>query len=720
MRKGLLLFASICLFSDGMAQYAYPPTKTVDSSDTYFGFTYKDPYRWLEYMKQPQAETWFNQQASYTDSVLNNLNGRDQLRAEWQQADKQFPIFYRDLDYENGRLFYRKTMTGESLARLYYRDGMDGKEELLFDPTTYIPGKTLSLEGFKPSPDGKKIGFVYSEKGAEIGTLKVMLVDTKQLLSDSIRPSIGIRSWTFDSKAFFYTSLRSGDRKDPASGLNAKAKLHVLGNEVSDDADFFSNTSYPDLNIDPKMFPFVSLYKDSKDYIFVGLGSTQRELTQYYATVGQLSSKRILWNVLCKASDKLVDLEFINDDVYAISHNNAPNYKVVTTSLAHPDWANAITVAPEKLDWAVRSFIHTKDYLLIVYSDGINYHLSKYNLTSKITSDVKLPYSGTISIDCINTNTNNCSLVITSWIKPYTSFDYDAVTDAFSPGSFNKPFVYPSAYSDLQVEEVEVTGHDGAMIPLTIIFRKGIRKDGSSVCLLEGYGAYGTSLRPIFDYFKNSLAARGVVIAIAHVRGGGEKGEPWHKAGFKTTKPNTWKDFISCAEYLIAKGYTSAQKLAGIGTSAGGILIIRAITERPDLFAAAICNVGAANTMRSEFTANGPGNVPEFGTVKDSVDCKALYEMAGVQHVVQGTNDPAVICVGGWYDARVPAWEPGKFAAALQNASSSGKPVLMKVNYDNGHFTEDRNVTMANFANQYTFVLWQCGHPDFQPKTQPK
>jgi len=156
--------------------------------------------------------------------------------------------------------------------------------------------------------------------------------------------------------------------------------------------------------------------------------------------------------------------------------------------------------------------------------------------------------------------------------------------------------------------------------------------------------------------------------------------------------------------------------LAGIGTSAGGILISRAITERPDLFAAAICNVGAANTMRSEFTANGPGNVPEFGTVKDSVECKALYEMDGVQHVVKGTKYPSVICVGGWYDARVPAWEPGKFAGALQNASTSGKPVLMKVNYDNGHYTEDRNVTMANFADQYAFVLWQCGHPDFQSK----
>ncbi len=158
---------------------------------------------------------------------------------------------------------------------------------------------------------------------------------------------------------------------------------------------------------------------------------------------------------------------------------------------------------------------------------------------------------------------------------------------------------------------------------------------------------------------------------------------------YKTTKPNTWKDFNSCAEYLIEKGYTSPNKLAGTGTSAGGILISRAITERPDLYAAAICNVGCANAMRMEFAPNGPGNIPEFGTVKDSIECRALYEMDGMQHVVKDTKYPAVICIGGWNDPRVIAWEPGKFAAALQNATTSGKPVLMKVNYDNGHFTED-------------------------------
>jgi prolyl oligopeptidase len=215
------------------------------------------------------------------------------------------------------------------------------------------------------------------------------------------------------------------------------------------------------------------------------------------------------------------------------------------------------------------------------------------------------------------------------------------------------------------------------------------------------------------------VALHGVVMAIAHPRGGSEKGEAWYRAGFKTTKPNTWKDFISCAEWLIQKGYTSPGKLAGTGTSAGGILISRAVTERPELFAAAICNVGCANAMRLEFMSNGPVNAPEFGTVKDEAEAAALFEMDGVQHVKPGVKYPALLGVAGWNDPRVSPWQPGKFVAAVQQATKSDRPVLLKVNYDNGHFTEEKIVTYKNFAGQYAFALWQTGHKEFQPVEPP-
>ena len=314
---------------------------------------------------------------------------------------------------------------------------------------------------------------------------------------------------------------------------------------------------------------------------------------------------------------------------------------------------------------------------------------------------------------CPDAHSNRCIVTVASWISPQTLYDIDGDKNTVTKSAFNSDVTYPG-FDQLTVDEVEVPSHDGTMVPLSIIHRKDLVLDGSSSALLEGYGAYGISMTPEFSV-RTSVALHNVVVAYAHVRGGGEKGQAWYKAGFKATKPNTWKDFIAAGEYLVAKGYTGKARLTGSGTSAGGILITRAITERPDLFAAAVVNVGCANAMRMEFSPNGPVNVPEFGTVKDETEAKALFEMDGVAHVVKHTAYPAVMGVGGWNDPRVSVWQPGKFVAAVQAATTSKKPVLMKVNYDNGHFTEEKTVTYKNFAGQYAFLLWQTGHKEFQP-----
>ncbi len=716
--KNLLTLSLVICACTVMAQPKYPATKTVDSANTYFGTTYKDPYRWLENFKDSSVVGWFKQQANYSNAILNNISGRDALIAEWRMLDKLQPPRISARVYENGRVFYKKTMPGESVGKLYYRQGVAGAEQLLFDPTAYMKGKTLTIESFIPSFDARQIAIAYSEQGAEVSTIKIMNVDTRQFLKDELYPTAGINGWNFANDAVMYIALKSANNADPEQRLNTKTRLHKIGAAAGTDADYFSNAVYPELKIEPKAYPYVYLTEDNKSYLFAGLGTVENEFTMFYAPISQFNAGHIQWKPLCTPADQLVrGMEVHGDQVFAISHHNgAKNYKLVATDLKNPDWNNARVIAAEKADQTLESITHCKDYLLLTYSDGINNHLFKYNFTTHKTSEIKLPYSGTIGVFCLNNKTNECTASITSWNKPNTEYNFNAVTDVFSPGTFNKPPVYLAAYKDLMVKEVEVKGHDGVMIPLSIIYKQGIRLDGSNVCLMDAYGAYGISMTPYFSTREAALAVKGVVIAIPHVRGGSEKGEAWYRAGYKTTKPNTWKDFNSCAEYLIAQGYTQPSKLAGTGTSAGGILISRAITERPDLYAAAICNVGCANAMRLEFSSNGPVNIPEFGTVKDSVECRALYEMDGMQHVVSGTKYPAVICVGGWNDPRVIAWEPGKFAAALQNATASGKPVLMKVNYDNGHFTEDKSVTWANFADQFAFVLWQCGHPDFQAK----
>lgn len=716
MKTLIATMITALLFTSGFSQWNYPTTKKIEVSDTYFGVTYKDNYRWLEDLNSPEVESWFKQQADFSNATMNTISGRDELIAEWRKLDNLVPANYSNIVHEGGRLFFQKRMPGEKVSKVYYRENMNSPEILLFDPLTFIKGKTLTVEDAIPSYDGKNLLISYAENGAEIATIQVMDVAKKTFLSDYIPATAGAMGWTFDNTALLYMWIKSGDNKDPEARLNPKTKLHKLGTDYKSDIDFFSNEAYPNLNIEPKSYPYIYLSKNAEDYVFAGEGTVQNEMTLFYAPINEFNSGKIGWKTLCKTTDKLIGgLDAFNDKVYAITYKDASNYKFVSTDLKDPNWDNATVVVPEK-DMILTSAIRCKDYFMLNYSDGINSHLFKYNPKNNNTTKIELPFSGTVYYRSLDNKSNDYLMGITSWNKPFTEFIFNAETEKFTASPFNETPVYPAEYNDLVVEEVEVKGHDGAMIPLSIIYKKGTKKDGNNVCLMDSYGAYGISMTPYFSTRYAALVVKGVVIAIPHVRGGGEKGEDWYKAGFKTTKPNTWKDFISCAEYMIEQGFTQSSKLGGTGTSAGGILITRAITERPDLFAAAICNVGCANAMRLEFSSNGPVNIPEFGTVTDPIECKALYEMDGMQHVKDGTKYPAVMNVAGWTDSRVVAWQPGKFAAAVQNASTSDRPVLLKINYDNGHFTEDREVTWANFADQYAFVMWQCGHPDFQRK----
>ena len=705
--------AAIALAAPSHAQLAYPATKTVDVKDTYFGRTYSDPYRWIENLKDPEVAAWFKAEATLTDSVLAKIPGRDALVQEWTALDRLKPATYGSIAFENGRVFYKKTLGGENVGKLYYRQGWGGEEHLLVDPGTYKAGVATTIQSIVPSMDGRYVALGFTSGGAVYSELRVLDVERGTFLPDTVPLSAGPMGWTLDSKAFFYDSGKVADTKSLDFKLNRKARLHRLGTDVSGDSDFFSDESNPELGILPKEQPEVSIDESHPEVVLGSVQTVQKELRVFFAQASGAAHPPLKWEVLCDHPDKLVlGIEFYGNYVYSVTHDGAPRFRVVRTLAAHPDWKHAETVVPEGPD-PIQAIQKSRDYLFVTYSNGILGRVVRLDLATGRTSQVSLPASGTVSVLCPDWRSNRCIVAITSWTLPTTLYDYDADAGTFVKSIFDTAVAYPG-FENLVSEEVEVPGHDGTLVPLSIIHRRDLKLDGTSSCILTGYGAYGISLFPRFSIL-NSVALHGVVMATAHVRGGGEKGESWYKAGFKTTKANTWMDFISCAEFLIQKGYTSPQKLAGTGTSAGGILISRAITERPDLFAAAVCNVGDANAMRLEFRPNGPGNIPEFGTVKNPVECAALYEMDGVQHVQQGSAYPALMGVGGWNDARVPAWLPGKLVAAVQNASASGRPVLMKVNYDDGHFTEEKNVTFKNFAGQYAFMLWQTGHKDFQP-----
>jgi len=265
-----------------------------------------------------------------------------------------------------------------------------------------------------------------------------------------------------------------------------------------------------------------------------------------------------------------------------------------------------------------------------------------------------------------------------------------------------------------------VKSHDGVEVPLSILARTGVKLDGSNPTILYGYGAYGITDDPFFNPRIYAWLERGGVYAVAHVRGGGAFGAEWHMAGRRATKPNTWKDAIAAAEWLVANRYTAPGKLGIYGGSAGGIFVGRAITDRPDLFAAAVPVVGWFDAIRIETSANGVANIPEFGTVKNEDEFRALLEMGAYNHVKQGTAYPGVMLVHGVNDIRVDVWQSTKMASRLMSATTSGRPVLLRLEYDSGHGQgSTREQLQARTADVFAFMLWQFGVPEFQPRAGP-
>ncbi len=673
-----------------------------------------DNYRWLEDMNSPEVKAWFKAQGDYTNRVLDQLPGRDKLIQTFVEYDKLLPIRYGEIKQRGNRFFYRKTLPSEKAGKLYVREGKTGPETLLFDPLTYEQGKTYLMTAFTPSSDGKKMVIGLQEGGAELSTIRTMDVAAKTFGPESITAVFGGEvGWLPDDSGFLYTPNNSMDTKDSKGNLDTKGRLHKLGSDPASDPELFSRAKNPDFGIKPDQYP-VMFYSDDNTQVYGYLGTVDRRATAWVAPASEVGKPTINWKRVTATSDSVSSFLKLGNRLFLQSVKGAPNGQILVTDATNPNPATATVLLPESKQNITR-MASSKDFLFVILSDGINEKIRQYDSRSGQWADVPVPGTGTMGIEFYDAPRSNDVLVYSmSWNNPGTLYDYNPETRRLVVSPFHTPMNYPGV-ADLVVEEVEIPGHDGTRIPLSIIYRKGLKRDGSAACLMNGYGAYGISGTPYFSRRNLALLNRGVVLAETHPRGGSEKGQAWYRAGYKTTKPNTWKDFISSGEYLIKNGYTSAGKLIGMGTSAGGVLIGRAITERPDLFAAAFSNVWCSYALRMENSPNGPINAAEFGTVNDSTECMALYEMDAMQHVKDGTKYPAVLCVGGMNDPRVIAWQPGKLAAALQNATSSGRPVLMQVNYDNGHFTEDKQVTFRNFANMLAFGLWQAGHPDFQP-----
>ncbi len=681
-------------------------------TEEFFGTKVTDPYHWLENTSDPEVIAWLKAQNDYTREALSKIPGRPQLLDRSKSLDNAGAAVSA-LQVWGGHYFYLKTEPGSDNRKLYVRDRVNAPERLLVDPEklTTPDGKHFSIDYFEPSLDGKYVAYPISPGGSEDSVLHILEAATGKPLSEVIdREQFGQPSWLADGKSFFLVRTQRLGPNDPPTPRYQKLRVyrHTLGGNPEKDPQVFGYDFTPNVKVTEDDF---SVVIDSpgapKWLVALVIHGVKNEKDVYVAPFEETPKASTPWKKVADDSAGITNLDFHGDDLFLLSHKDASRYKVLRTSLANPDLSSA-TVVVISGERVIVNIAAAADGLYIQDLDGGIGRLRRLPYDSSSAEPVKLPFDGAIQSLVMHPTEAGAWLELAGWTNPPLWYSLDGKTQRVEDTHIVPPS--PVDFSQIVSEEVIAKSTDGTVVPLSIVHKRGIPMDGPNPAWLEGYGAYGFTIDPAFRPTWLAFLARGGIYAAAHVRGGGKYGEHWHNAGRKLTKQHTIDDFIACARYLIEKKYTSPSKLAGEGTSAGG-----AITQRPDLFAVALIRVGDSDSLRSELMASGPANIPEFGTVKEPDGFKALHAMDAYQHVKPNAY-PAVLLTTGVNDPRVAPWQAAKMTARLQASTSSGKPVLLRVDYDAGHGIGSTKSQRDNeLADELSFLFWQFGVSGFQP-----
>ncbi|HEY0793874.1 MAG TPA: prolyl oligopeptidase family serine peptidase, partial [Chthoniobacterales bacterium] len=686
-------------------------------TDDYFGTKITDPYRWMETgPSDAHFVAFLKSQNQATQATLaKRAIPRAKLLARIQTFDS--PVAATGQWTRAGsRIFFLETGANAIDAVLRVRDP-SGLVRTLLEPKNYKSGdKPAAIDYFQPSNDGKYVAVGVSLGGSEDSTLHVVEVESAKPLPEAIsRVQDGSPSWRSDGKSFFYFHHLT-----TALYENGQTFLHVLGTDPEKDTAVFGPglQGSPDI---PKAGWNNVFASPNSPYViaFYSAGSSDRP-SAYVAREVDATSSDTPWKQILNRDDKLAagsSVALVGSKLYILSNKESPNGGILVFDLDHLENPPATVMAPS--DKVVGGIYGASDALYVSQRNGVGNTLFRLPYNDAATPEqIALPVQGPIfTVDAFPDHPG-ILFGLDSWIVPPIAYRYDPTAQKLIDTELQPKS--PLDFSRFEVREVQASSTDGASVPISIVFQKGIILDGSHPTLLEGFGAYGVTIDPAFSPDTLPILVpyasvfpwieRGGVFAVAHVRGGGEYGERWHVAGQKATKQHTVDDMIAAAKYLIANRYTSPGHLAVRGTSAGGIAVGNAIVQHPELFAAAIDNVGVTNLLRMQFAPAGPANIPEYGDVTKPEDFNWLYALSAYHHIKVGTKYPAVLALTGINDPRVPSWMVAEFVARLQHATSSGKPVLLRVDFEGGHgFGSNRTQREQAAADQLAFLLWQTG-----------
>ena len=673
--------------------------------DTYFGETLSDPYRWMENSKDPAWLPYLKAQNDRTRAVLDALPTRRRLLKRIQQLSGDTVATSR-VQRAGGLIFFAQRPLGADNYQLFVRQSYGpGRDRVLIDPTQTGGAKEghVSLDWWRASPDGRYVVYGLSKNGSEDSILHVLAVADGSSLPERIANTEDANPhWLEDGSGFFYNQL-TGAVGTPERYLDSQARFHRLGTHPDADPVLMKRGLVAGIEYDTIQSPYVITYPGSAHAVLL-LSDVRPESRGFIAPLADAVAGRARWTAFAAFEDEVTDVELDGEDLYLLVNKGTPRGRLLKTSATAPSIATAAEVVPQGSD-VIQNTVRARDGIYLRIMDGGINRLRRLRRDGGIT-DIALPFDGTIGAVYAVPNEDGALLSLGGWLTPTGIYAVDSGGRVADTGITPRPAIDVRAY---EVTRSFAAAKDGTKIPYTLIYRKGLKLDGRAPTWISAYGSYGSAAyTPAFAGRSLALIDAGAIVGYANVRGGGEYGREWHKAGQLANKPNTWRDLIAVCEELCAKQYTSPQHLAIGGRSAGGITVGRAMTERPDLFAAVIDGVGWSNPLRYVVEQNGYGEEPEWGAISDPAGYRALKSIDSYQAVQDRTAYPAVLLTTGVTDPRVAPFHVAKMTARLQAASNSGKPILLRVDYDAGHgIGSTRSQQDREAADTYAFLLWQ-------------
>ncbi|MEC7634724.1 MAG: prolyl oligopeptidase family serine peptidase [Pseudomonadota bacterium] len=678
--------------SGGMPKVSdYPETKTVTQQDNYHGTVVSDPYRWLEEEKSEEVSAWVESQNTLARPYLAELPSRERykerLTALWDYEKYSTPYMV------NGKLFYSYNDGLQNQYVLYMADGVNGEPEVLIDPNTLSEDGTVSMASTELSPKASFLAYMLSDGGTDWKTIHVRDTSKKSDLTDTIK---GIKfsniAWLPDESGFFYSRYPQNEAGKYDDSQTVSIYFHAIGTAQSEDKKVFAFDNKPTWN------PYPSVVQDGKTLLISVFEGYQANGVYAKSLVNDNSE---LVPVFDKWDGRYDLIGEHDDELFFTSTANAPTGKVIKVDF--DGGVKATETVIESTSDTLSSVSLLGEKLFAQYLKDVKGQVSVFDLNGKKIDEIAFNDIGSVSGFYGSKNADTTFYKLTGFTNPGQVFAYDVKS---GESSLFKSIDTGVNYDDYETKQIFYTSKDGTKVPMFIVHKKGLKLDGNNKTLLYGYGGFNISLLPRYSVSRMVWVEQGNVLAIANLRGGGEYGQQWHKAGTKLDKQNVFDDFIAAGEYLVESGYTTPEKMGIQGGSNGGLLVGATLTQRPDLFSAALPAVGVLDMLRYHTpSANARAWSSDFGLSENKDEFEALYAYSPLHNTKPGTCYPATLVTTGDHDDRVVPWHSYKFAAQLQADQSCDNPILLRVETRAGHGAGTPTwMQIEGYADQWAFL----------------